>query len=219
MNDARLFAPAAQRNRDAILRVLRDLLAPHAFVLEIASGSGEHAAHFAAALPGCVFQPSDPDPVRRASIDAWAAESGLVNLLPTLALDAAADTWTVPMPAASVPASSIPPLGADMVLCLNMIHIAPWEAALGLVRNAARALRPGGILFLYGPFRRGGAHTAPSNEAFDRDLRARNPEWCLRDLETVAQVAARAGFERPDIVEMPANNLSVRFRYRGPAGR
>ena len=206
MNDARMFAPAAQRNRDAILQVLRGLLAPGAFVLEIASGSGEHAAHFAAALPDCTFQPSDPDPVRRASIDAWAAASGLANMLPALALDAVADDWaaTVAMPA------------ANAVLCLNMIHIAPWAAAVGLVRNAARTMRHGGTLFLYGPFKRGGAHTAPSNAAFDRDLRERNPDWGIREQEAVAALAAGAGFAMPEIVEMPANNLSLLFR-RGPA--
>ncbi len=211
MNDARMFAPAAQRNRDAILQVLRGLLAPDAFVLEIASGSGEHAAHFAAALPDCIFQPSDPDPARRASIDAWAAASGLANMLPALALDAladdwAADDWAVPL---AMPA-------ADAVLCLNMIHIAPWAAAVGLVRNAARTLRHGGTLFLYGPFKRGDAHTAPSNAAFDRDLRERNPGWGIRELEAVTALAAGAGFAMPEIVEMPANNLSLLFR-KGPA--
>ena len=202
MTDARMFAPAAQRNRDAILQVLRGLLTPCAFVLEIASGSGEHAAQFAAALPDCIFQPSDPDPERRASIDAWAAESRLANMLPALALDAVTDDWPVPLPAA----------GVDAVVCLNMIHIAPWAAAEGLVQHAARVLRPGGSLLLYGPFQRNGAHTAPSNAAFDRDLRERNPDWGIRDLEAVAELAAGAGFAASDIVEMPANNLSLVFR-------
>ena len=213
MTDARMYAPAAQRNRDAILQVLRGLMTPCAFVLEIASGSGEHAAHFAAALPDCRFQPSDPDPERRASIDAWAAASGLANVLPALSLDAMAHDWPIPI---SSPAASSS--GADAVLCLNMIHIAPWAAALGLVRHAARVLRPEGALLLYGPFRRGGAHTAPSNAAFDRDLRERNPDWGIRDVEAVAEVAADAGFSAPDIVEMPANNLSLAFR-KAPAAR
>ncbi len=198
MIDARMHAPATLRNRDAILAVLRPRLAPGSLVLEVASGSGEHAAHFAAALPGVAFQPSDPDPGCRASIDAWASASRLANIRPALALDAAAPAWPV--------------AAADAVLCMNMIHIAPWAAALGLLRHAARVLKPGGLLFLYGPFRRGGAHTAPSNAEFDLDLRGRNPEWGIRDLEAVAAEAATAGFAAPEVVAMPANNLSVLFR-------
>ena len=172
-------------------------------MLEVASGSGEHAVHFARASgPRIVYQPSDPDAQARASIDAWAAASGLPNIRPALALDAAADVWPI--------------ASADVVLCINMIHIAPWSAAVGLVRGAARVLPPGGLLFLYGPFRREGRHTAPSNEAFDRDfLRARNPEWGVRDLEAVADLAAGAGFAPPLIEPMPANNLSVLFRRQG----
>ncbi len=198
MTDRRQFAPAAARNRDAILAVLRRHLPPRGHVLEIASGSGEHAVHFAAALPGCVFQPSDPDADRRASIDAWMAAAGLANVRPALALDATDADWPV--------------TAADAVLCSNMIHIAPWAAARGLVRNASRVLGPGGVLFLYGPFRRGGAHTGPGNAAFDLDLRGRNPEWGIRDLEAVAAEAASLGFAAPAVVEMPANNLSVVFR-------
>ena len=197
MNDARMHAPATLRNRDAILAVVRSHLAPVGLVLEIASGSGEHVVHFAAALPSVVFQPSDPDPDRRASIDAWAAASRLANIRPALALDAAA-TWPVPQAAA--------------VLCMNMIHIAPWTAARGLIRNAARVMGPDGMLFLYGPFRRGGTHTAPSNVAFDQQLRGQNPEWGIRDLEAVAAEAASCGFGSPETVAMPANNLSVVFR-------
>lgn len=203
MTDARRYAPATLRNRDAILAVLRDRLTPGALVLEIASGSGEHAAHFAAALPDRVFQPSDPDADRRASIDAWAAAAGLRNILPALALDATAPDWPVP--------------AADLVLCVNMIHIAPEAATLGLIRNAARVLAPGGTLLLYGPFRREGRHIAPSNEAFDRDLRGRNPDWGVRDLETVAAQAERADFAAPEVVAMPANNLSVLFRKNAEA--
>lgn len=198
MTDRRQFAPAAARNRDAILAVLRRHLPPCGQVLEIASGSGEHAVHFAAALPGCVFQPSDPGAERRASIDAWVAAAGLANIRPALALDATDADWPV--------------TAADAVLCSNMIHIAPWAAARGLVRNGARVLEPGGVLFLYGPFKRGGAHTAPGNAAFDQDLRGRNPEWGIRDLEAVAAEAASLGFAAPETVEMPANNLSVIFQ-------
>lgn len=191
-------APAAARNRQPILDVLRPRLPDRGLVLEVASGSGEHALHFAAALPGLVFQPSDPDPEARASIDAWAADSGLANLRPALALDAATTDWPIAV--------------ADAVLCCNMIHISPWASTIGLVAGAARLLPPGGLLYLYGPYRRNGAHTAPSNAAFDEDLRRRNPAWGVRDLEAVATLAAGAGLAPPEVIEMPANNLSVLFR-------
>ena len=191
-------APAAARNRQPILEVLRDRLPAQGLVLEVASGTGEHALHFAAALPGLVFQPSDPDPDARASIDAWVADSSLPNLRPALALDASRPDWPV--------------AAADAILCCNMIHISPWASAVGLVAGAGRILPPGGLLYLYGPYRRGGRHTAPSNEAFDADLKRRNPAWGVRDLEAVAALAAEAGLGDPEIVEMPANNLSVMFR-------
>jgi SAM-dependent methyltransferase len=198
MNDARRYAPATERNRDAILAVLERHLPARGLVLELASGSGEHVVHFAAALPGLVFQPSDPDAPSRASIDAWAATTGLGNLRPSIALDATAARWPVE--------------AADAVLCINMIHIAPWAAASGLMRGAARILEPGGILYLYGPYKRAGRHTAPSNDAFDRSLRARNPAWGVRDLEAVAALAEAAGFAAPLVEPMPANNLSLIFR-------
>lgn len=191
-------APAAARNRQPILDVIAPRLPSSGLVLEVASGSGEHVVHFASALTGLVFQPSDPDPDARASIDAWAAETGLANLRPALALDAAAPSWPIDR--------------ADAVLCANMIHISPWASAEGLIAGAGRLLPPGGLLYLYGPYRRGGRHTAPSNEAFDLDLRRRNPTWGVRDLETVSALAAQKGFGPPEIVEMPANNLSVVFR-------
>ncbi|HWT07787.1 MAG TPA: DUF938 domain-containing protein [Roseomonas sp.] len=196
--DPRRFAPAAARNRDAILDAIRGHLPAAGLVLEVASGSGEHAIHFAAALPGLTFQPSDPDAAARASIDAWVAASGLPNIRPALAIDAAAPGWPVAV--------------ADAVVCINMIHIAPWAAAEGLVRGAAAILPPGAPLILYGPYRRGGAHTAPSNAAFDADLRGRNPAWGVRDLEAVAALAAAQGFGPPAVIEMPANNLTVVFR-------
>ena len=198
MDDVRRHAPATQRNRDAILAVLARHLPVRGLLLELASGSGEHAVHFAAALPDLVFQPSDPDAGSRASIDAWAASAGLGNLRPAIALDATAPDWPIE--------------SADAVLCINMIHIAPWTAAVGLVEGASRILAPGGILYLYGPFKREGRHTAPSNEAFDRGLRARDPAWGVRDLETVAAVAAANGCSAPETVAMPANNLSLVFR-------
>jgi SAM-dependent methyltransferase len=196
--DARLNAPAALRNRQPILDVLRPQLPAHGLVLEVASGTGQHVVHYAQACPSLSFQPSDPDPAHRASIDAWAAALGLANVRPAVALDAAAETWPVD--------------AADAVLCCNMIHIAPWSAAVGLVRGAARVLPGGGLLFLYGPYKRGGRHTAPSNEAFDSSLRAENPQWGVRELEAVADLAGAHGFAPPLIVEMPANNLSLVFR-------
>ena len=191
-------APAAARNRQPILDVLRPRLPAQGLVLEIASGSGEHIVHFAEALPNLVFQPSDPSPEARASIDDWVQELTLDNVRPALALDAAGDVW--------------PLEHADTVLCCNMIHIAPWEAAVGLVVGAGRILPKDGTLYLYGPYRRGGRHTAPSNEAFDLDLRGRDAAWGVRDLEAVAALAEARDFGLPEIIDMPANNLSLVFK-------
>jgi SAM-dependent methyltransferase len=198
-DDARKFAPAAARNRDVIRDVLGPRLPERGLVLEIASGSGEHTMHLAAANPGVTFQPSDPAPENRASIDAWAGHAGLANVRPALDIDATA--------------TFAPVETADVVVCINMIHIAPWDAAIGLVRNAAEVLGAGGLLYLYGPYKRDGAHTAPSNADFDESLRARDPSWGIRDLDAVAAVAADAGFGGPEIVEMPANNLSLIFTH------
>ena len=199
--DARRFAPAVARNRDPILAVLRDHLPARGLLLEIASGSGEHAVHLAASFPGLTFQPSDPDAGARASIDAWRREAGLSNLLPALALDAAAAEWPIAR--------------ADALLCINMIHISPWSATEGLLRGSARLLAPGAPLILYGPFRREGRHTAPSNAEFDASLRARDPSWGVRALEDVAGLAAAQGFSAPEAIAMPANNFTVVFRRLG----
>jgi hypothetical protein len=174
--------------------VLRGVLPAQGLLLEVASGSGEHALHFAPAFPDLVFQPSDPDPDARASIDAWCA--GVANIRPALALDTIAPDWPVDR--------------AGAVLCINMIHIAPWTACEGLLRGAARVLPPGAPLVLYGPFRQAGVPTAPSNEAFDAALRAQDARWGLRELEAVA--AAATGFAAPQVHPMPANNLAVVFR-------
>jgi cyclopropane fatty-acyl-phospholipid synthase-like methyltransferase len=198
MSNTRLQSPSAARNRDPILAVLRQHLDGAHTVLEIASGSGEHVVHFAAALPGVTFQPTDPDGPSRASVDAWVAERGLANVRPALALDVTAQPWPV--------------AEADAVVCINMIHISPWAATLGLMRGAALVLPAGGVLFLYGPYRRSGAHTADSNAAFDENLRGRNPAWGIRDLEAVADAAKAEGFGAPAVVAMPANNFSVIFR-------
>lgn len=198
--DTRLYAPAVQRNREAILAVLGGILPPAGLVLEIASGSGEHAVHFARALPHLTFQPSDPSPDAVASIAAWTRESGLHNILPPLVLDASAPDWPIE--------------AADAILCINMIHIAPWAAAEGLFRQAGHLLEPGQPLYLYGPYRRADRPLEPSNAAFDESLRSRNPEWGLRELDAVEALAAASGFGPPEIVEMPANNLSLIFRKR-----
>jgi SAM-dependent methyltransferase len=191
-------APATARNRDPILAVLREILPSRGTVLEVASGTGEHAAAFAAALTALGCQTSDPDADARASIDAWCA--GLANVRPALALDAAAPDWPV--------------AGADAILCINMVHISPWAATEGLMAGAARLLAPGAPLYLYGPYRRAEIPTAPSNEAFDADLRTRNPDWGLRALEDVTALAALHGLLLERVIEMPANNLSVIFRRR-----
>src|SRR5215470_3537793 len=194
------FAPAVARNREPILAVLRRVLPARGLVLEIASGSGEHAVYFAAALPHLTWQPTDPDPEARDSIAAYRAAAQLPNLLPPLALDAASPNWPVAQ--------------SDMIVSINMIHIAPWAAAEGLMAGAERLLPAGGMLFLYGPFREHGQHTAPSNAAFDESLRARNREWGVRDLDEVAALANRHGLALEERVAMPANNLSVVFRRR-----
>jgi Protein of unknown function (DUF938) len=191
-------APAAARNRQPILDVLQPHLPIRGLVLEVASGSGEHTAHFAQALPDLTFQPSDPDAVARASIDDWAATLGLANVRPALELDAAAETWPI--------------TEADTIACINMIHISPWESTVGLIRGAARLLPKNGTLFLYGPYFRDGAETATSNLMFDLDLRARNPDWGIRALEEVVALAQANGYAAPLVIEMPANNLSLVFK-------
>jgi SAM-dependent methyltransferase len=191
-------APATARNRQPILDVLRPRLPAQGIVLEIASGSGEHIVHFAEALPGLVFQPSDPSDDARASIDDWVRTLALGNVRAAVELDTTGGIWPIEH--------------ADAVLCCNMIHIAPWEAAVGLIAGAAHVLPPGGTLYLYGPYRREGRHTAASNEAFDRDLRQRDPAWGVRDLEAVASLAEDRGFGPPEVIDMPANNLSLIFK-------
>ncbi|WP_242124981.1 DUF938 domain-containing protein [Sphingobium sp. Sx8-8] len=192
-------APATGRNRDAILAILRGALPSSGLVLEVASGSGEHAVHFAAAFPGLDWQPSDPDPAALASIAAWREEAGLANLHPPIRLDAEAP-WPVER--------------ADAILCINMVHISPWAATLGLLRGAGACLPPGGLLYLYGPYLRDGVATAPSNLAFDASLRARDPQWGLRRMEDVIAAADAQGLRLDRLAEMPANNLSLLFRRR-----
>lgn len=194
----RRYAPATERNRDPILAVLQPLLPAPGLVLEVASGTGEHAVHFARSLPALAWQPSDPSAEAQRSIAAWIAREELANLRPPLALDAAAAIWPIER--------------ADAVVCINMVHISPWEATEGLMRGAARILPPGAPLYLYGPYRRGERRIEPSNAAFDEDLRRRDPRWGLREVDDVAACAARHGFGGVAVTEMPANNLSLVFR-------
>jgi SAM-dependent methyltransferase len=202
MSEDRRSAPHVARNAEPIADVLRDLLPPRGLVLEVASGTGEHSLHFAQAFPKLLWQPSDPEPAALRSIEAWRAESGRFNLLPAVSLDARAADWPV--------------VEADAILCINMIHISPWSATAGLMRGAGRLLGEGGLLYLYGPYRRADVETAPSNEAFDESLKARDPEWGLRDLEAVAAEAAKHGLVLDTVVEMPANNISAIFRKIAP---
>jgi hypothetical protein len=197
-HEARRFSPSTARNREAILAVIAQHFPVSGTVLEIASGAGEHAVFFARALPGLTWQPSDPDEAAHESIAAWTAHEHVRNVLPPLTIDARQSNWGVDGP-------------FDAIVAINMIHIAPWDATIGLMAGAAHLLAPGGKLFLYGPYKRNGAHTAPSNEAFDASLRARNPLWGVRDLEDVEREAQLNGLTLSAVVEMPANNLSVIF--------
>ncbi|OYW36263.1 MAG: SAM-dependent methyltransferase, partial [Brevundimonas sp. 12-68-7] len=194
-----LASPAVARNTAAILEVLRAHLPAEGRVLEIASGSGEHAVAFARALPRTTWTPSDPSAEARASIAAWAAGATLPNLRAPLALDAAdPDGW--------------PALDVQVMVCINMIHISPWSATEGLMAGAGRVLPdPGGLLVLYGPFREADAPLAPSNAAFDESLKARDPAWGLRDRDAVVACARSNGLHLTRRVEMPANNLMLLF--------
>jgi len=191
-------SPAVARNRDPILAVLRRVLPARGTVLEIASGTGEHAVHFAAGLPQLVWQPTDLDASALRSIAAYRRPAQLPNLVAPLELNAASLVWPV--------------TSADAVVSINMIHIAPWSAAEGLMAGSARLLTDGGVLYLYGPFKEHGRHTAPSNASFDASLRHRDPEWGVRDVAEVSELARQHGLVLVERVAMPANNLSLIFR-------
>ena len=196
--DARETAPSPERNKQPILEVLARVLPPRGLVLEIGSGTGQHVAHFAKALPALVFQPSEMDVERHASIEAWAAADNLSNVKPPLAIDVTKRPWPV--------------FAADAVVCINVIHISPWEATLALMAGAGRILRAGGVLVTYGPDLRSGAHTSQSNEAFDASLRASNPLWGVRDIGKVAEAAGHEGLALEEVVPMPANNFTLVWR-------
>lgn len=192
-------APAAARNVEPIGDVLADWLPPNGSVLEIASGTGEHALAFARRFPNLTWQPSDPDPQALTSIEAWRDE-GPANLLPPLKLDVCEADW---------------PVGrADAILCINMVHISPWEASLGLLEGASRLLRAGGSLILYGPWLEAEVETAPSNLAFDQSLKSRDPRWGLRKVDDFAAEAARRGLALAGRRAMPANNIMLRFEAK-----
>jgi hypothetical protein len=191
-------APATVRNRDAIVDVLRPVLPSSGLVLEIASGSGEHIIHFADVFTALTWQPSDPDAAALRSIAAWVADAGANNIEAPLLIDASAQNWPIER--------------ADAILCINMVHISPWDATLGLLRAAGLLLPVDGLLYLYGPYLQAGVETADSNLAFDQSLRSRNPDWGIRAVEDVAQAAGAEGLTLAEIVTMPANNLSLIFR-------
>jgi hypothetical protein len=209
--DARQYAPATQRNREPILAVLRQVLPPTGSVLEISSGTGEHAVFFAPHIAPRFWQPSDPNPLALESIAAWRSHHPTPNLLPPLALDMCDPTWPVELEEWRQANSSSSPEPIGAIVNINMIHIAPWAACLGLLAGASRILPLGGVLYLYGPYMQQGVATAPSNEQFDQSLRQRDPDWGLRSLEAVIAEAAAQGLELQQVVAMPANNLSVVF--------
>lgn len=206
-HEARQTSPSVARNRHVILNVLRSRLPAGARVLEIGSGSGEHVVTFARALPRTTWIPSDPDPDARASVAAWTVTHQLANVLAPLDLDVLDPRW------AESAAATVATV--DAVLSINMIHITPPSTVAGLTRGAAVLLEPAGRLILYGPFRRNGRHTAPSNADFDRWLKERDPSFGVRDLDEVAAEAGTHGLELKEVVEMPANNLCVLFRREG----
>lgn len=196
--DGRLIAPSSRRNGPHILRILKNILPGSGTVLEIAAGSGEHTVMFAPEFPGLAWLPSDPAEDKLQSIRAWIKERPSPNILPPVALDST-EEWDFQQSVAAM-------------ICINMIHIAPWAAAQGLFRNAGRLLPEGGVLYLYGPYNVDGQFTSESNEAFDRALKAQNSEWGLRDIAEVAAEAAKNGLRLIDVIDMPANNKSLVFK-------
>lgn len=212
--DARRYAPATERNREPIVALLQRVLPPSGTVLEISSGTGEHAVYFAPHLAPCQWLPSDLSLEARHSIAAWREVAPADNLHPPLELDAAAPLWPVELPQSAdlSPGLDLQRYPITAVVNINMIHISPWSACLGLMAGVGRILPPGGVLYLYGPYKQGGQHTAPSNAAFDASLQAQNPQWGVRDLETVVAAAEAEGLILVETVAMPANNLSVVFR-------
>jgi cyclopropane fatty-acyl-phospholipid synthase-like methyltransferase len=197
--DARQYAPATERNRQPILEVLTRVLPTTGNILEIASGTGEHAVFFASHLPSCRWIPSDLSRLSRESITAWKNANAVTNLDEPMNIDVTQSSWIAEAKKKEI----------DAIVNINMIHISPWQACLGLMAGASQILSTGGIIYLYGPYKRNGEHTSPSNDSFDHSLRDRNSEWGVRDLEKVIEVAAAENFKLQEVIEMPANNLSV----------
>lgn len=202
--DQRMFSPSAARNSAPILAVLKQVLPTHGKVLEIGCGTGEHAVCFAEAMPNLTWLPSDPDPGSRISTASWITFKGSSGVLPPLDLDVCAAEWNV---------GTLAPF--DAIVSINMVHIAPWSATLGLFSGASRLLRAGGLVFLYGPFMRNGLHTSRSNADFDASLKDRNPFWGLRDIADLERVAQASGLRLRERIEMPANNMSLIFSRGG----
>jgi SAM-dependent methyltransferase len=194
-------SPSASRNTDDILSALKPRLPASGLVLEIASGTGQHCAAFASEFPGLTFQPSDPDPAARASIDAWCGEASAGNIHPALDLNVVSQDW---------PAAVQGPI--SVIIAINLLHISPWAATQGLFAGAARLLAPDGMVVTYGAYMRGGRHTAPSNADFDASLKHRNPDWGVRDVDDVADVARLGGLELAENIGMPSNNMLLVWR-------
>ena len=195
--EVKRHAPATERNRDVIAQTLARVLPTEGLVLEVASGTGEHVVHFAKMFPALTWQPSDPDPIALASINAWRADSNVPNMRPAMLLDASAD-WPIAQ--------------ADAVVCINMTHISPWAATVGLLRNAARLLPQSAVLFIYGPYNQRDVPLADSNAAFDAALRQQNALWGLRYVDDITAEAYTSGLHLDSVIDMPANNLSLIFR-------
>ncbi|MEA5627839.1 DUF938 domain-containing protein [Nostoc sp. UHCC 0251] len=215
LQDARQYAPATDRNREPILEVLSQVLPGSGTILEIASGTGEHAVFLASRLKDYMWLPTDIDPQRRASIIAWTKHLGCNNIYPPLELDVREPVWAVEEGTVTQWLDTSP---ITAIVNINMIHISPWSACLGLMAGAGRILKAGGMLYLYGPFKQSGEHTAPSNAAFDESLRAQNPEWGVRNLDDVVAVASGQNFTLKQTYQMPANNLSVVFQRSAIGG-
>ena len=198
--DQRMFSPSAARNSAPILAVLKRVLPTHGSVLEIGCGTGEHAVRFAEAMPNITWHPSDPDADARTSTSSWISLAGLTNVLAPRDIDVCSGQWSIEQTG-----------HFDAIVSINMIHIAPWAASLGLFAGSGRLLHAGGLLLLYGPFLRDGAHNAPSNAAFDAALKERNPSWGVRDIADLVQVGEAAGLVLRETIEMPANNMLLVF--------
>lgn len=212
ISDARQFAPATQRNREFILEVLSQVLPSQGTVLEISSGTGEHAVYFASKLKPRKWVPSDPNPTARKSIAAWQEFVNLDNLYSPVDINTQSPVWIVEPGGNWEHQQDLLNFPITTIVNINMIHISPWESCLGLMAGASRILPSGGILYMYGPYKRNGEHTAPSNESFDNSLRSQNPSWGVRNLNDVIEVAQNHDLELLQVYEMPANNLSVVYR-------